>query len=548
MSRFPTALHALYHWEKNVPDQPFLRQPVNGQWKEYTWKQAAREIRSVAAFLKSLDLPPGSGIALLSKNCAHWIMADLAIGMAGHVSVPIYPTLSAHGIRPILEHSEARAIFIGKLDDYSTQAEAIAANLVKISFPLYGINEGHRWDDILSAHAPLAEDRLPDANDLFTIMYTSGTTGKPKGVMYNYFCPAYIIDQVIPQLEMPEHAHFFSYLPLCHIAERAIVETGVIFLGGTVSFTESIELFSRNLQDVQPDVFFAVPRIWAKFQEGILGKMPQEKLDKLLRIPILNGIVRKKIKKGIGLSRAILILSGAAPIPVSLLEWYKKLGVNIQEGYAMTEDCCYSHVNRRSNIRIGTVGQRFPEIDLRISEEGEIQIRHKALMLGYYKEPELTKQAFTDDGYLKTGDKGSVDKDGFLKITGRVKDLFKTDKGKYIAPAPIEMKIMANPDVDQVCVVGMGIPQPIALVVLSPDGKKKDRQAVASSLTATLNSVNPNLESFEKLQKAVIMKEDWTVPNGLLTPTLKVKRNEIEKIHLPRYPHWYAKEGLVVDE
>jgi long-chain acyl-CoA synthetase len=548
MSRFPTALHALYHWEKNVPDQPFLRQPVNGQWKEYSWKQAAREIRSVAAFLKSLDLPPGSRIALLSKNCAHWIMADLAIGMAGHVSVPIYPTLSAHGIRSILEHSEARAIFIGKLDDYSTQAEAIAANLVKISFPLYGINEGHRWDDILSAHAPLAEDRLPDPNDLFTIMYTSGTTGKPKGVMYNYFCPAYIIDKVIPSLELPEHARFFSYLPLCHIAERAVVETGVIFLGGTVSFTESIELFSKNLQEVQPDVFFAVPRIWAKFQEGILGKMPQAKLDKLLRIPVLNSIVRKKIKKGIGLSRAILILSGAAPIPVSLLEWYKKLGVNIQEGYAMTEDCCYSHANRRNNIRIGTVGQRFPEIDLRISEEGEIQIRHKALMLGYYKEPELTKQAFTGDGYLKTGDKGSVDKDGFLKITGRVKDLFKTDKGKYIAPAPIEMKIMANPDVDQVCVVGMGIPQPIALIVLSPDGKKKDRQAVASSLTATLNSVNPNLESFEKLQKAVIMKEDWTVPNGLLTPTLKVKRNEIEKIHLPRYPHWYAKEGLVVDE
>jgi long-chain acyl-CoA synthetase len=178
-----------------------------------------------------------------------------------------------------------------------------------------------------------------------------------------------------------------------------------------------------------------------------------------------------------------------------------------------------------------------------------MRIKSPSLMKGYYKEPELTAESFDEDGFLKTGDKAEKDNDGFVSIVGRVKDQFKTDKGKYVSPAPIEMMMLANQDIEQACVVGMGIPQPIALVVLSAAGKAKSKEDIALSLANSLNQVNPSLESYEKLEKAVIMKEDWTIENGLLTPTLKVKRNEVEKIHIPKYPTWYhTQSGVVVWE
>ena len=215
----------------------------------------------------------------------------------------------------------------------------------------------------------------------------------------------------------------------------------------------------------------------------------------------------------------------------------------------MTEDCVYAHFNRNEANRHGTVGTPFKGLQVKIAEGGEIRVKCPGLTLGYYKEPELTKELFDEEGYLKTGDQGEISADGYLKITGRVKDQFKTDKGKYIAPTPIEMKLLANPDIDQVCVVGMGIPQPIALVVLSAGGKAKSKEELTQGLENSVAQVNPALETYEKLEKIVIMKTDWSVENGLLTPTLKVKRNEVEKIHLPKYPTWYhTQPGIVVWE
>ncbi len=215
----------------------------------------------------------------------------------------------------------------------------------------------------------------------------------------------------------------------------------------------------------------------------------------------------------------------------------------------MTEDCVYSHFNRHGKNKIGTVGLPFKNLKVKIADDGELRLKSDANMKGYYKEPSLTAEAFDGEGYLKTGDKGEIDSEGFLTIVGRIKDQFKTDKGKYVAPAPIEMKLLANTDIEQVCVVGMGIPQPIALTVLSAAGKAKSKEAIIESLSASLKEVNAELESYEKIEKAVIMQSDWTVPNGLMTPTMKVKRNEVEKIHVPKYPSWYhTKEGVVIWE
>ncbi len=546
-----TPLEKFYHWESSIPEKTFLRQPINGQWIDYSWRKTGDEVRRIAAALKAMNLPPHSKIALLSKNCAQWIMADLAIWMSGHITVPLYPTISAHTIRQILDHSESVAIFVGKLDEYDAQRSGIPDHVQKISFPFYGINEGLRWDDLLAKHEPLTGNPGHELQDLVSITYTSGTTGVPKGVMMTVESLSFSVTLALGSLKkhmpLPKHPRLFSYLPLSHVAERMVIGLLGIYEAGTIAFAESLETFGKNLSETQPHLFFGVPRIWAKFQEKILEKMPQQKLDRLLSIPLVNLLVKKKIRTALGLVKSDINLSGAAPIPPDTIRWFAKLGIVIREVYGMTENCAVSHINL-DRIKIGSVGRPWPGIETRISPEGEIQTRHAGSMKGYYKEPELTAEMFTADGWLRTGDKGETDSEGFLTITGRIKDLFKTDKGKYVAPGPIEMQLLRNTDLEQVCVVGMGIPQPIVLAVLSAAGKAKPKAALVSGLETLLKEVNPTLEHHEVLERVVIMKDGWTIENNLMTPTLKVKRSEVEKIHLPRYKQWYDATSVVVWE
>lgn len=543
-----TPLHEFLKNVQQLPDEIFLRQPFNGVWKEWTWKQADEESRRMATALKALNLPPKSHIAILSKNCAHWLMADIAIMMAGCVSIPIYPSLTATSIQPILEHSDAKAIFIGKLDDFAAQENGIPSRLTRISFDAYGRKDQYNWSELVKQSAPLQDVHNWTADEIMTIIYTSGTTGKPKGVIHTAGNFDAVLTVAIKDLQLPKRASVFSYLPLSHIAERVGIELNGIYSGSVISFAESIESFAKNIEEIQPQIFFAVPRLWGKFREGILKKITQKKLSFLLSIPIVNVFVRKGIKKKLGLLRASHIYSASAPISVDMLQWFEKLGVKIIQALGMTEDCVYAHFERPFDYRHGSVGKPFTGLQVKISEEGELRVKSVSNMKGYYKEPELTAEMFDEDGYLKTGDICEYDHDGFLFVTGRIKDQFKTDKGKYISPAPIEMKLLANTDIEQTCVVGMGIPQPIALVTLSETGKQKTKEQLIESLTASLETVNPTLENFERLGKAVVMKENWLVENGLLTPTLKVKRNQVEKIHQTFYPGWFAEKGTVIWE
>ncbi len=545
---YKSPLEMFYHWESTKPNEMYLRQPIDGQWKEWTYKEAGQEIRKMAAYLKSLNLPEKSNIALISKNCAHWIMCDLAIMMSGHTSVPMYPNLNSETVKLILEHSESKVLFVGKLDDWASMKPGVPDNGIQcITFPFYS-EEGYPvWDDLIKDVEPIAENVVRDQQDLCTIVYTSGTTGMPKGVMHTFFNWSFVSTLAIDHIKLADSPQkFFSYLPLCHIAERFLVEMGSLYTGGSISFAESIDTFPANLADTNPTVFLGVPRIWSKFQQGVLAKMPQKKLDLFLKIPILNNIVRKKIQTALGLIEAKNIFTGAAPTPASLINWYKKLGINIQEAYAMTENCCYSHVTMREWIKIGKVGQALPQVDVKLAPDtNEILIKHEGLMTGYYKEPGMTAETLVD-GYLRTGDEGSIDSDGFLQITGRVKDLFKTTKAKYVAPSPIEMKISDNQDVGQVCVVGEGIPQPIALMVLSETGKEKSQSEIEESIMSTIQHVNTTIDPHEQVKKVIIMKEEWTMENGLLTPSLKIKRNPLEKQYKPNYEKWYEAPDSVI--
>ncbi|MBB6458970.1 AMP-binding protein [Flammeovirga kamogawensis] len=544
---FISVLDAFQKWEKETPNQPFLHQNINGKKVTLSYKEAGDQIRKIASGLKSIGMERGDHVAILSKNCSHWIMADIAILMAGCVSIPIYPTTDKETINQILNHSESKAIFIGKLDDYVSQKDGVT-DIPKIGIEMHGMNEELGWDDLVGKNEPLQDIFKPKKEDLMTILYTSGTTGNPKGVMHSYGSVEFAVSEFEHHFDLPKNPRFFAFLSLAHIAERAAYEFIGLYLGGSIAFPESLESFPANLAEAKPHMFFAVPRIFQKFQESILKKMPQNKLNILLKIPFINNVIRKKIVSALGLQEAVSVISGAAPISPDLQEWFKTLGLDVNQGYGMSEDVCVSHMNFPGMNRIGSVGQKYAHIQTKLSGEGEVCLKSDCLTMGYFKDEAQTAALFDEDGFLKTGDLGEYDHDGYLSIVGRVKDQFKTDKGKYISPNHLELPLSDNPNIEQVCVVGTGIPQPIALIVPSEGGKDLSQDALKQSLKESLDTLNQKLPNYEKIAKVIVMKEDWTIDNGLLTPTLKLKRNNLEKIHTPFYADWFSKDEVVIFE
>jgi long-chain acyl-CoA synthetase len=551
------ALQRLYHWESTTPDRVVFTQPLGGgQVRDITWREMMDEARRMAAHLQSLGLQPGDKVALLSKNTAHWLMSDFAIWIGGYVSVPLYPTLAAGTIRQILEHSEAKLLFVGKLDGWKGMKPGVPAGLRCISLPLApddAVQSYPAWDDIVKRTAPLQGQPLRPADELSTIMYTSGTTGAPKGVMHSFGTFAWGVQSGLKRVQaINASARMLSYLPLSHVAERVLVEHGLLATGMHLYFAESLDTFTADLQRARPTVFFSVPRLWVKFQQGISAKMPPAKLERLLAFPIVRGIVRKKILTALGLQECVFAAGGAAPMPPDLLRWYNRLGLDLVEVYGMTENCGVSHSTLPGKQRPGTVGLPYDGVQCRLDPaSGEIQVKAPCLMLGYYKEPELTKQAFTADGWLRTGDKGMLDAEGNLRITGRVKDLFKTSKGKYVAPAPIEDKIVMHGAIEACCVTGANLGQPLALAMLNIEGARRaghpaGRSELEASLAAHLKAINDTLDPHEQLDCIVLMAEAWTVDNDLITPTFKVKRNRIEDLFAKNYDRWVGMRKKVV--
>ncbi len=548
------ALQCLYYWESAQPSRIALTQPMgNGQVKTFTWGQVADETRRMATFLKAQGWPEGSKVALLSKNCAWWLMTDLAIWMAGYVSVPLYPTLAAGTVAQILEHSEAKACFIGKLDGWEGMKPGVPADMPCFSYALSpdSVKASYQsWDEVVVDNAPMAGMPVRGADELATLIYTSGTTGAPKGVMHTFGSFAWALMAGLGRIPMGQNDRMLSYLPLAHVVERVLVEHGWLRTGMHVYFAESLETFVSDIQRARPTIFFSVPRLWVKFQQGIQAKMPAAKLDKLLRIPLLNLIVKKKLRTALGLQECRLAAGGAAPMPPQLLTWYRRIGLPINEGYGMTENLAVSHITEPGKDQTGTVGPAYEGVQVRIDKKtGEIQMKSPAVMKGYYKEPELSAEAFTQDGWLRTGDKGQHDESKCLKITGRVKDLFKTSKGKYVAPAPIEDKMVMNAAIEAGAVVGANMGQPIGLAMLSPtaiERVKSDEAGLKAELSEHLATINATLDPHEQMDCLVLFKEPWTVDNGLITPTFKVKRNELDKAFGGQYESWADSRQKVI--
>ena len=545
-------LDMVYHWENAKPNSVYMTQPIgDGKTVEYTWGRAVDEARRMASYLKSLNLPEKSRIGLISKNCAHWIMTDWGIWMAGHISVPLYPTLNADTVNYILNHAECEVVFVGKLDDWDMMKPGVPESVRCISFPLSPPNDFETWDDIVAKYPPLEENVQRDADELATIVYTSGSTGKPKGVMLSFYNMAYAAEGGMEVLGVSSEERMLSYLPLAHVFERTFVELASLYAGFHLYFAESLDTFVQDLQRAQPTLFLSVPRLWVKFQHGVLQKLPKKKLDRLLKIPVVNKLIKKKILKGLGLDKVKLAGSGSAPLASDVLDWYRNLGLELLEGYGMSENFAYSHMNKPGRSRTGYVGESAPGVETRISPEGEIQIKSPATMMGYYKDEEKTRETFTEDGFLKTGDKGEIDEMGRLKITGRIKEIFKTSKGKYIAPAPIENRLMSHDAIEMVCVSGANQTQPHALVMLAEESRPKMadeafRKEIEESFKKLIADVNKTVDPHEQLAFITVMSDEWSIENSFLTPTMKLKRNVVEDAYQEQVENWYAQRQPVI--
>ena len=530
MNELLTAHQALAGWSARMPDREFLLQPVDGRLNVITFGEAADQARRMATALTELGLGSGDKVAILAKNSAEWVIADFSIAMAGMVSIPIYPTASADTIAYILGHSEAKAIFVGKLDDPDAVREAIPRTLPAIAFPYPTIECQHQWQDLIDGAAPISSPNEPAEADVMTILYTSGSTGRPKGVVISYRAYIYGCKVTRDLVDFGTEDRLLSYLPLAHVTERMALVGPSIYAGGRIFFVESLQTFPHDLKTAAPTAFGSVPRLWVKFQAGVHAKVSPRKLRLLLAIPWIGRSVASKIRDGMGFGKCTRFASGTAPISPHTLIWFHRLGIDISEAWGMSETSGVSCANVPFDAgRIGTIGVPVEGTEIKISEEGEILIRGPGLFTEYFKQPELTASSFTDDGFFHTGDKGEWDakRSGF-RITGRVKDIFKTAKGKYVVPVPIESRLSANPLLEQICVMGAGLPAPVAVVVLSEAAQQLPRECIVRSLRETLSDTNAHLESHERLSNILIVDDEWTTENALLTPTLKVKRDQLE--------------------
>jgi long-chain acyl-CoA synthetase len=550
-------LDHVYDHEAAHPDRVFLTQPLGGgQVADYTWGQVLDSSRRMAMHLRGLGLPPGSRIAMLAKNSAHFFMVDLAVWMAGHVTVAIFPTETADNIRFVLEHCEASMLFVGKLDTWEEQRRAVPDGLPCIALPLAPETGFETWDAIVARTPPMPGRPQRSADQLGLLLYTSGSTGQPKGVMQSFGSITAATDHIVKRQverdgpDMP--VRMLSYLPLSHCYERAWVECFSLMRGtAQVFFSESLATFLDDMRRARPTHFISVPRLWTKFQQAVFARMPAAQLDAMLGDPTMAAAVGRKVLAGLGLEHVVVAGSGSAPLPTDLLVWYRRLGLNLLEGYAMTEDFAYSHGTRPGEDRPGYVGKPYDGVQVRVAADGEILVKSPGTMMGYYKRPDLDANAFTADGFVHTGDLGEYDAEGRLKLTGRKTELFKTAKGKHVVPAPIENRLNAHPMIELSIVTGVGQPAAYAVVVLDeslrPCTADADvRARVEAELAKLLAEVNASLASHERLRMLVVAREPWSVENGLLTPTMKIKRSRIEAALAPQAEGWFAAQGPVL--
>ncbi len=527
----PLPNEMILKWASERPNEVYLRQIINREFVDYTFAEVADKALRLVSALRDMGIQPGDKVALMSKNCAEWFITDLALMLGSYISVPVFPTAGADTVEHCVTHSESKILIVGKLDD----AKAVNAvvkkypDLPTISFAYPGTPTcTHEFNTVIEKSLP-SEERPKHAQDaLMSIVYTSGTSGLPKGAMLTYGSFSWSAQRIVDHIGMRDGERLFSYLPLAHITERVYIFGASILAGMQVAFPESLDTFIDDVKMHRPTLFISVPRLWTLFQQRILDKLPQAKLNILLKIPFISGVIKRKLADGLGLDKARMLGCGSAPVSPALLRWYESIGLNITEAWGMTESFAYSTINHpfRSD-KIGTVGNAGPGVEIKISDDEEILVRGMGIFSGYYKNEKATQESFDKDGWLYTGDKGFLDEDGYLSIQGRLKDTFKTAKGKFVSPVPIEKRLFELCNIETMCVIGSGMPAPI-LLAIPHEFPNFDPKRYEHKIERTIETINKELDSHAKIKGVLMVKEPWTIENGILTPTLKIKRHILE--------------------
>ncbi|MCG9631348.1 MULTISPECIES: AMP-binding protein [Vibrio] len=546
----PTPNEMILKWAEERPNEVYLKQIINRQFVEFTYKEVADKALRLVTALEELGAKPGDRVALVSKNCAEWFITDLAMMLGDFVSVPIFPTAGADTIAYCIEHSESKIVIAGKLDDPAATQQVIDDNpeLISIALPYDTAAKcQYAFNDLIDKSAPSSKRPVHHDDKLMSLVYTSGTSGQPKGAMLTYGAFTWSVQRLIDHIGIEKNDRLFSYLPLAHITERVYIFGSSVMGGVPTAFPESLDTFIEDVKMHRPTLFISVPRLWTLFQQRIQDKLPQKKLNILLKIPFVNSLIKKKLADGLGLDQARVLGCGSAPVSPALLDWYESVGLHITEAWGMTESFAYSTLNYPFRAdKIGSVGNAGPGVELKIAEDDEILVRSKGLFSGYYKNDIATQESFNAEGWLHTGDIGAIDSEGYLTIQGRKKDTFKTAKGKFVAPVPIEKKLFEYSRVEMMCLIGLGLPGPILLVV-PHDFPNFDRERYERTTKRVIEKMNSQLASHEKIKGVLMIKEPWSIENGILTPTLKIKRHILEqKYH--EVGHNWPKDKLVVWE
>lgn len=551
---------------------------VNGQWVKYDGKKFYEITNSISYGLLKLGVKKGDRIALIATNAPEWNMIDFAIQQVGAICVPIYPTISHDDYEHIFKHSESSIVFITNKNLYNKVADIIENTPTITDVFFIKPTEGHKslQDLIDLGNNNIDVNRLKevedsvDNSDVATIIYTSGTMGTPKGVMLTHRNIQSIIEYLCPLYPIDETHDTISYLPLSHIYERA-VQYCHVYLGCSTYYVENVGTIVDTMAEIKPHHFSSVPRLIEKVYHTIVRKGRKltgfkktiffwaldlaERYDEtkrnngwlyLQKLKIADKLVFKEWRKVFG-GNLQLIISGGAAIQPRLVKIFSALGIQLTEGYGLTETSPVIASNSLTlgKLKAGTVGVVMGNQDVKIAENGEILVKGPNVMLGYYKDDEKTKEAIDEDGYFHTGDKGCFDEDGLLKITGRIKEIFKTSMGKYISPVLIENKIKESPFIGEILVIGEG--QKFAAALIYPnfehlkswcniknipytnDVEMVKNKDVIMRFRKEIDKYNASLGDYEQVKKFEIIAKEWTIESGEMTASLKPRRSKIMK-------------------
>ncbi|MFO0660114.1 MAG: AMP-binding protein [Polyangiaceae bacterium] len=590
---FDSILHHLFRQASLRPTAPAYFEKREGRWQAASYRRYADQVRQAARALIALDFKPGQAAAILGFNRSEWVIADLGAMAAGGVPAGIYTTCSPEEVQYIIDHSGAPIVFVENLSQWSKVERELhrLPNLRHVVLMRGAPKVDHpmvlSWEEFLAKAEGVDPKRVDERVEqlepagLATFIYTSGTTGPPKAVMLSHRGLVWTAETAVKTMKVTHEDYGLSYLPLSHVAEQMLSIHVVIAAGCSVYFAESLDRLADNLKEVQPTVFFGVPRVWEKFFTGIRGKLAEAKgakkkiadaaravgrqrsayLNRGEQPPphlraaheLFNRLVYSKLKEAIGLKNARVCVSGAAPIAREVLEFFSEFDLRILEVYGQSEDNGPTSINLPGKTRFGTVGPAFPGVEVKIADDGEIIVRGPNVFLGYYKDEAATNETLID-GWLHSGDLGEFSPDGFLSITGRKKEILITSGGKNIAPRNIEEGIKGCPLVGEAVVIGDRRKYLTALITLEPEacaklmsekglsGPAHECKEIRDIIQARVDEVNSSLARVETVKKFTLLHKPFSLETGELTPTLKIRRKVVNQRYASEIEAMYGNE------